>query len=313
MATTTRRKTAPKRKPAVKTSPPDPVLTEEQRIAKFEAYQALSAANLPIPADLQEVEGWIAETRAKIEKQNAVAKQEAEAEADRVREANNAGPWYVRNGYVAPFNLRLDRQTEKRRIELKPRGMPGDMHPLKEEDLKDPNLKLNLNLGIVEVIPAGEAALIMEKQTTNMGNRVHVPLAVLRSESGNVYEQGSVKVEAEFNSQGVTVAQVDPRTLTGELHDKQIGGTRGTGGITRSQGQAQEAPAQPEGPQPASSIVRSGFVPTGSGDSIISYGPLGRNAEAKIADDIARRTDIQGPAAGLGSGVQVTVDPVRKT
>lgn len=311
---TTRRKTTPRKKPEpVQVQAPSVhVITEEQKQAKLEAYHALTSVGLEVPRDLaEEVEGWIANLNAQKEAEAETRAQENAAHEARVAEANQNGPWYVRNGYPAPFNLRLDRQTEKRRIELKARGTPGDMHPLKDEDLKDPVLKQNLALGLIEIIPAGEATLIIDKQTTNMSHRVHAPLAVLRNELGQTYEQGAVKVEAEFNSQGVTVARVNPDVLTGKLHDREIGGTRSSGGLTRVQ-PGQEVAQGGNQTDQASSVVQSGFVPTGGNSAIVQYGPLGDNARAKVADDLARRKGGQGPQSGLGD-VTVTVDPVVRT
>lgn len=295
-------RTPRKATPQVESNP----LTEEQMQAKLEAYNALKSVGLDIPEELKIVEDWIAQLLAERQAQEAV---EAEIQAE-IHKVNAAGPWYVRNGYPAPFNLRLDRQTEKRRIELKPRGTPGDMHPLKDEDLKDPVLNQNLHLGLIEIIPAGEAALIIERQTTNMGHRVHTPLAVLRNELGQIYKEGQVKVEAEFNSQGVTVAAVDPRVLQGQLHDREVGGTRGTGGITRVLPGTDIPKTQAY--EQATSVVHSAFVPTGGNQAIVQYGPLVNDARAKVTDDLARRKGGEGPKAGLGD-VTVTVDPVVKT
>lgn len=302
---TTRKNTAPRS--AVSKKKPAPQPSEEERQAMLEAYNALKQANLPIPEQLQVVDEWIKELQEKHqaeEEARAAANKERQAKLD---EANKNGPWYVRNNYPAPFNLRLDRQTEKRRIELKARGTPGDLHPIKDEDLKDPVLKTNIQIGIIEVIPAGVASDIIEKQTTNMNQRVHTPLAMLRNELQQPYQQGQVKVEAEFNSQGVTVAHVDPGLMQGQLHDKQIGGTRGSGGLTRVQ-PGQPTPNQGQGQQ-AHSVVHSGFVPTAGHPAAVQ---MGSEAHARAQDDLARRKDIQGPQAGVGD-VQVVVEPVRKT
>jgi hypothetical protein len=283
-------------------------LTEEERQAKLTAYSALRSVGLPIPEELAtEVEGWIADYDAAREAENATL----QTEAEQIAEENKNGPWYVRNGYPAPFNFRLDRQTEKRRIELKPRGTPGDLHPLQDDDLKDPVLRRNVAIGLLEVIPAGEANIIIAKQTTNMGQRIHTPINILRNELGQPYQQGAVRVEAEFNSQGVTVATLDPNQLQGHVHDKDIGGRGSWGGLQRVNPKLPQGPTQP-GENQATSIV-SGFVPTGGNPAIISQGGIfADNARAKAVDDLARRKGLQGPAAGLG-GVTVTVEPTVKT
>lgn len=298
-------KRAPRtRKPAEPT--PAQELTPEQRAAKVEAYHILKSHGLPVdPAEEAEIQGWIDQQRALVAE--AAAKQAEEQEAreqaqqDAVAAANLNGPWYVRNVTFTEFNLRLDRQTEKRRVQLKARGTPGDMHPLKDEDLDDPILKRNLQLGIIEVIPAGEANLVMEKQTHNAGPRVHPALALLRNERGEAYGQGAVRVEAEFNSQGITVATLDPAQQQGHIHDKRVQ-------VTRAQpGQQGIVTQQP--PVHATSVVQSQFIPTGGAPASIQFGGMAQDAQAKVVDDLARRKNLSGPAAGLGH-LNVVVDPV---
>lgn len=282
-----------------------PIVSEEERQAKLTAYMALRGAGLSIPAELAvEVEYWIEEEDARRAAQAAIAA-EAQAALD---EENAKGPWFVRNGYPAEFNLRLDRQTEKRRISLKPRGRPGDMHPLEEGDLKDPNLMQNVRLGVIEVIPAGEAYRIMDQQTHNMGTRVHTPTALLRNPTGQPYAEGAIKVEAEFNQRGITVATLDPNQMQGHVSDKEVASNRSFGGMQRT--------------QPGVPHKVSEFVPTGGNPAIIQNGPVQapvgglpgtgtNNAQAKIADDIARRRGLSGYEQGLG-GLQVVVGPTER-
>lgn len=337
--TTARKKTTPRRKPAAKPNSNEqvtitlaptpetqqinfpsvqifeqPEYTMAQKQAKLEAYDTLKRAGLAVPQELSfEVEGWIAEAQESREAARSVAEGQAAQESKQVAKANIDGPWYVRNCYNAPFNLRLDRQTEKRRIELKGRGFPGDMHPLKDEDLKDSILITNVKLGLLEVIPAGEAQLIVEKQTTNMSVRQHTPLAVIQKEYSdhanlhgmNVNPNPQFKVEAEFNSQGVTVATIDPRLQQGQMLDREVAGARSWGGLQRGQGEPQFTHSHP--------TIHSGFVPTGGNPAIVSQGGMmGDNARAKAVDDLARRKGGQGPQAGLGD-VTVTVAPVQRT
>lgn len=313
--TTTKRTPAPRKKVVLApsesegtTSPPIEVVKEkvaaspQERQAKADAYFTLKQAGLTPPAELAiEVEGWIAEQQANNVSAQRHAEIVAEQRQNQIADANINGPFYVRNGFNGPFNIRLDRQTEKRRIQLKPRGEPGDLHPLKEEDLNDPVLRQNVSLGLCEVIPAGEAQQIINNQTNNMGQRVHAPLAVLRNEYNEAYKAGAVRVEAEFNSQGVTVAAVDPRALQGQMSDRELGGTRSTGGITRVQ------PGQPE--------VTSGFVPTAGNPAIISQGGMSPEAQARAQADIANRGRGDREAnfhRGPGD-LTVTVDPVQRT
>jgi hypothetical protein len=279
------------------------VITEEQKQAKLEAYATLKGAGLEVPKELaDEVDVWVADLNAQNEA-NAQAQQEAQVQQNKVLEqANQNGPWYVVNCYPAPFNFRLDRQTEKRRIELKSLGTPGDMHPLKEEDLQDPILRTNINLGLLEVIPAGEAQIRADNQTRNMGPRVHAPLSILRNSLNEPYAQGAVKVEAEFNSQGVTVATLDPQQMQGHVEDKRVQVARHTPG--------QPVP-QATQTQQATSVV-SGFIPTGGNPAIISQGGMQQD---RIRQDIAQRARGQKEAplhAGPGELI-VTVNPVQKT
>jgi hypothetical protein len=312
------KKTAPEQKDLSPTGSTTPVVdvdqtyTPEQKQALLETYFTLVNAGIPIPAEVQVVATWIA---AQKEQEQRATQYQEEHEAQRVAQANIEGPWFVRNGYHAPFNFRLDRQTsdggrQPRRVELKPRGVPGDLHPIKDEDLRDPVLIANVNLGLLEVIPAGEAQLIIEKQTHNSGQRVHTPLSIIQQEyaanakSGmNVNPNPQFKVEAEYNQQGVTVAYTDPNVLQGNLTDTQVKRSQ-LGGLTRP-GQKQAAPT-----------VHSAFVPTGGHPAVVSSGTQGgviSNAQAKIADDIARRKTVHGPAAGLSQGLTVTVNPTQHT
>lgn len=307
------RRTRKPAEPTVETQPAStPDYTPQQKAAKVEAYHVLTSAGLPVPADLEaEVTAWVAEQQAAIARQQEQAAQAEQAQQEQIAAANLNGPWYVRNVTYSEFNLRLDRQTEKRRVQLKPRGNPGDMHPLKDEDLEDPILKRNLALGIIEIIPAGEANLVMEKQTHNAGPRVHPALALLRNEKGEAYAQGAVKVEAEFNSQGITVATLDPRIMQGQVHDREITSTRSFGGLQRTNGN-EPIVTQQQSMQPASSVVHSQFIPTGGAPASIQFSGMDQNAQAKAIDDLARRKNLSGPAAGLGQ-VQVVVDPVVRT
>lgn len=303
--------TAAKRKPAArktttrKVAPPveaqAPIIVEptpEERQAKLTAYSALTNAGLPVPADLKaEVDGWIAAEQAR---QEAEVVQAAEIQAAQ-QEVDAKGGWYVRNLTNVPFSLRLDRQTEKRRLELKPRGMPSDLHPLEDDDRKDVNLVRNVRLGAIEVIPARVAEEIMDKQTYNMGPRVHTPTALLRNPTGQPYAEGAIKVEAEFNNRGVTVATLDPAQMQGHVTDKEVASNRTFGGLQRT--------APGEVPSKVSE-----FIPTGGNQASITVpaaSHLGQNAQAKIADDLARRKGVGGVGAGLG-GLQVTVAPTVK-
>lgn len=309
MATT---KAAPKRKPTtrrapVRKTPPEVVeaavqpreYTEEERQALLTTYNSLTAAGLPVPAEINDVvQDWVAAERARREAEEA----EREFHRAALEEENRAGPWYVRNGYTAPLSLRLDRQTEKRRIELKPRGVPGDMHPLEDSDLKDPILKRNVTIGVCEIIPAGEANRILERQTTNMGERVHTPTAILRNSQGQGYST-PVRTEIEYNAQGAVVGVINPEQIQGGVADKAVARD---GGVQRVN-QVNQTPQRE---------IASQFIPTGGNPAVIDNGngvipPPLDPVQAKIRDDLARRKRIEGPAAALG-GMQVTVNPTQR-
>jgi hypothetical protein len=321
--TTPRRK--PAAKPAVDTTPPFPTeddmqngvtvatitpgqppvkvvpisLAEKQ--ALVEAYFVLKQAGVEPPADLAaKAEAFIAEAKSQVNvQQDVIAEQQEVAQktqAEQIALANANGPRYVRNLRNMPLSIRLDRQTERRRIELKPRGAPGDMHELKEEDLNDPILRRNVALTMCEVIPAGEAYAIQDGQTHNMSTRVHTPLAVLRNENDKPYADGAFKTELEFNQQGVTVATVDPRVYQSHMTTREIDQS------------LQRTPQKPE--------VASAFIPTAGNPITIqapSAQPIQGGIEAQIQRDISNRQHHEhNYHAGPGE-LQVTVNPVVKS
>jgi len=189
--------------------------------------------------------------------------------------------FFARNLRNVEANIRLARQEKgKKRIELKPRGFRGDLFRLKPEDLEDENLLANIGL-LVEIITAAEAKSIIEKQTTNLQTAIHPSMAILRNELGEEYAEGALKVDAEYNSQGITVAHLKPQ-----------GG--GAGEIQVDRQGIHRAPTN-AAPGGNSAIISDGF-----------------NASAAQADAIARRKDLEGPAAGL-PGMKVTMAEVERT
>jgi hypothetical protein len=279
--------------------------TEEERQGLLTSYTALKSAGLPVPDNIaQPVEEWIRleERRREIEAAERALIQEA------VEVENATGPWYVRNGYSgAPLSLRLERQTERKRIELKPRGIPGDMHPLQDSDLNDDVLKQNVRIGVCEIIPAGEANRIIDQQTTNVQSRVHTPTAILRNAEGKEYKPGAVKTEIEYGARGITVGTVDPGQIQGQFEDKAVANAQ-LGGIVRTK----DAAGNPIESKPE---VASQFIPTGGNPYVVQTGPAPQGdvpqldiAKAKIADDLARRTGNGNPLAGM----RVTINPTSK-
>lgn len=272
----------------------------QQQMAKVQIYQQFKNADLEPPADLAaEVEDWIDAENQRREKEAVERRNREEVLAKEDADS----PKWVRNLYPGPYSLRLERQQgeKKKRIELQPRGHRGDMHPLQDEDLNDPILLSNLSIGYIEIISEREAKEAIDKQTHNM-QRAHVPLAILRNEHGKPYAPDSIKLEAEFNKQGVVVAYENPDV--GKQHEnvKWSGAGAGFGGLVRAQ----------DG-QPQAQEVVSRFIPApgiGGNPHIISDG-FSDEAKARIADDIARRKATNArPEQQLG--LAVTVEPTRR-
>lgn len=278
-----KRKTA--KKPATRKVTPKQETTQTverddaQWAATIEAYATLKTANVPIPAEIAEpVERWLAEQQ----KSELAALKAQEAQKATEAEQDAAGPKWVRNCYGAPFSLRLQRQDKKQRIELKPRGLRGDMFPLEPGDEHDHILISNL--GFVEVIGDGAAKKIAAGQTHNI-QKTNTTLAMITNEVGDPINK--LTVETEYNKQGVVVGYIDPNARPKDAF----------GGIKR--------PGETIQPEQVSH-----FVPTGGNPAIISQGYLTDNAKAAVADKLARLKGVQGrPEEVLG--LTVSVDPVR--
>jgi len=214
------------------------------------------------------------------------AEQESKAKAE---EEPKAGPFYARNLRNVEVGFRLARQDKgKKRFDLKPRGQRGDLVKLQPEDLEDDTLINQVNYGVIEIITAAEAKAALEKQSTNAQQAIHPAMAMLRNELGQPYEPENIRTEAEFNSQGITVAQLKP--VGGEFGEIEFDRAN-RGSFNRNQPVNNTAP----GGNPA--IISDGFA---------------RNDSAAQADAVARRKDLQGPEAGLG-GVSVVVEPTQRT
>ena len=227
---------------------------------------------------------------------------EVEAVVERAEPANDevnqedqteeapTGPWFVRNLRNVEFRMRLDRQKSgTKSTTLKPRGSRGDLVKLQPEDLEDDNLIANVELGIIEIIPLGEAKAVLAKQATNQQQAVHPAMAMLRNELGKPYDPSAIRTEAEFNSQGVVVAHLQPQG--------------GEAGALPSSGRGIDWQAARQGVQ----------TPVQGNQHIISDGFAPQGDPSATADAIARRKDIEGPAAGLGGLQFGGVDPVQKS
>lgn len=261
-----------------------PAYTEAQWAALLETYSTLKTAGLPIPSEVAEpVDTWLAKQQAIEDK----ATQIQQAEAAVIAKEDEEGPQWIRNLYTSPFSLRLQRQSDvkTRRIELKPRGVRGDMFPLEEGDEKDHILIANL--GRVEIIGNGTAQRVLSGQTNNI-QKTNTTLAMIVNEVGDPIQK--LTVETEYNQQGVVVGYLDPNAkpkapLGGILRPNQL-----------SDGQLPEQVQH--------------FVPTGGNPAIVSQGPLTDNAKAAVADKLARLKGVQGrPEEVLG--LTVSVEPTR--
>lgn len=193
--------------------------------------------------------------------------------------------FYARNlGSVTRFRLSRQQDRTKRATELKPRGQRGDMLRLEPQDLNDPELITQVEYGLIEIITEAQARDIIRKQAHNIQQAVHPAMAALRNELGEEYPQDAVRVDVEYNSQGITVAQLTPQGGgAGALPDL---GRRGVDWNAIRQGQAAPVMQPVQNPSPGR-IVSDGF------------------AKPDVAADmVARQKNLEGPAAG---GVQRVV------
>lgn len=246
--------------------------TEHQQAAKRAAALALQQAGLPVPQELSDETGVTVENKPDL--------------------------WYARNLRGVEVRFRLSRQQgpNQKVRPLKPRGQRGDMFKLEPGDLEDPELQTQVAYGLVEVIPYAEAKAAIEKQGYNVQSAPHPALSALRTPTGKEYAEGAIRTEPEFNSQGTVVAHLDPVPNAPGLGTVR---TDARGAIDRSAPQegVPNEPGRSLGGNPA--ILSDGFAAM-----------QGDNAKAAQADAIARRKDLEGPAAaGIG---RVSVDPVHR-
>jgi hypothetical protein len=193
--------------------------------------------------------------------------------------------FYARNlGSVTRFRLSRQQDKTKRATELKPRGQRGDMLRLEPQDLNDPELITQVEYGLIEIITEAQARDIIRKQAHNVQQAIHPAMAALRNELGEEYAQDAVRVDVEYNSQGITVAPLTPQGGgAGALPDL---GRRGVDWNAIRQGQAAPVMQPVQNPSPGR-IVSDGF------------------AKPDVAADmVARQKNLEGPAAG---GVQRVV------
>lgn len=287
---TTAKKAAP-RKQATKKIVETPQFTEEQWAALLNTYSTLKTAGLPIPKEVSDpVDTWLDQQKKQEDAEAAVRATEAEVMAKEDAE----GPKWIRNLYTSPFSLRLQRQSDPkhRRIELKPRGMRGDMFPLEPGDENDHVLRANI--GRIEIIGDSIARRIAEGQTNNI-QKTNTTLAMIRNEVGEPIQK--LTVETEYNQQGVVVGYVDPNQQA-KLEKGEFGKSKNSlGDLSRQPEQVQQ------------------FIPTGGNPAIISQGPVNSltdNAKAAVEDTLARIKGRQGRPEDV-LGLTVSVDATRKS
>jgi hypothetical protein len=206
--------------------------------------------------------------------------------------------WYIRNlrGVEVSFRLSRQQKSDQKRTNLKPRGARGDTVRLEQGDLKDHELQTQVQFGLVEVIPEGEALEAIKKQYTNARNDVSPHIAMLRNELGQPYEQ-QPKFATDEEAYGIKVADLDPAVMQGKRSDKEI---KRDGGFVQN---AQHTP-----PGGNAGIINDGFMNPVQGDSA----QLGNNDEhSQKVDALARSNAFEGPGAGLGE-VTVKVEPVQR-
>lgn len=278
-------KTASKRKP---TKDPLEGLSTEQIQAAVRAGQELADAGLPVPAKVKQI-------TAAWAKKNSIdpvpERQVIEAEGTMHRTKPKSNTKWIRAVYNAPFSFRWNNDADKRcEINLEPRGQRGDLYPISNKEEEDSAfqhaLRDNLNLGLIEIISDKEATEVIDKQTTNQ-TRVHTPTSILRSETGKEYAPEDIHLASDHVDQGIVVAKLTPSEHSSEIGEITVD----RGGINRQLGG-----------NPA--IVSDGFAEQRQ------FVPSPNLAQQKIADDIARRKNIEGPAA---AGIQtVSVGPVQR-
>lgn len=207
--------------------------------------------------------------------------------------------FYARNVRHVEVGFRLTRQTKQgeKRTQLKPRGSRGDMIRLESSDLKDPELQTQVEYGLIEIIPEGEALGAIKRQYTNAQQEVPAHIAMLTNAMGEKLYPDQIKFASEEEAYGIKVADLDPALMQGRLSDKEI---KRDGGFTQN---AQQTP-----PGGNSAIISDGFIAPAQGDGT----QMGNNDQrSQQIDALARSKQFEGPGAGLGE-VTVKVEPVRR-
>lgn len=219
------------------------------------------------------------------------------------QEADTAEPvWYMRNLRNMEVSFRLSRQERQgeKRTRLNPRGMRGDIQKLEPGDLQDAQLQVQASYGLIEVINQAEALDVLTKQGTNAQRQPHTPTSLLRNPTGQPYAPENIRTEAEYNSQGIKVADLRP-VVEGELGEIVVD----RGGIQRELAPQQSQHVQAGiGGNPA--ILSDGFA----AQNQAQLGAVDQTSAAR--DALARSKNFEGPGAGLGQ-VAVVIEPTQRT
>lgn len=144
---------------------------------------------------------------AKAPQVKPTPKKKASKKAKAPVTAQSASTHYIRNLHSGAGGARIDLSSDTR-IHLEPRGRRGDMRLVTEEMVQDPMYQHNLGV-IFEEIPIEVGKDIINKQQTNQQNGPST-MDLLTNEYGAKYTQTRATVEPSFESQGVTVASIDP-------------------------------------------------------------------------------------------------------
>lgn len=232
--------------------------------------------------------------------QQALEDRQAPVRSDAELPSSTEDPaFYVRNLRGVEVGFRLTRQAEstKKRTQLKPRGARGDMAKLEPGDLRDPELLTQVQYGLVEVIPEGEAQEAIRKQYTNQQTQVPMHIAALRNEYGKEYTTAP-RTTTDEESMGYKVADLDPGVIQGKRSDKEI---KRDGGFIQPGVVMEEV----QTPRPGN-IISDGFLAPTQTD-------MGSDNEKQAAVDAKFRARQFEDRPEDNLGVKVVVEPTQRT
>lgn len=144
---------------------------------------------------------------AKAPQVKPTPKKKASKKAKAPATSQSASTHYIRNLHSGAGGARIDLMNDMR-IHLEPRGRRGDMRLVTEDMVQDPMYQHNLGV-IFEEIPIMLGKEIISKQQTNQQNGPST-MDLLTNEYGKKYTQTRATIEPSYESQGVTVASINP-------------------------------------------------------------------------------------------------------